>query len=615
VPRDEERGVLSRMSTAMLRDSEGNPQMASLGGGGLAAIGAGTPVSLHTRDGLAAAVVGWPCWRSDELRSIAGRDGNGAALAAAYARYGRRLFDEIGGPFAVAVVDSRRHVACAAIDRLATQTMAFAEAPGNGFAFASTADGIRVFPEISTELDLQSLYDFLYFCRVSAPATIYKVQRKLMPGQYVWREGGRTEIVRYWEMPYVDSRGGDVDALSAEVRDLVDRAVARAIDGWRPERVGAFLSGGVDSSTVVGVLSKHTGGKVQAFSIGFDAEGYDEMAYARDAARHFGAIHHEYYITPQDVVEVVPKLAATYDEPFANSSAVPAYYCARLAHDHGIDLLLAGDGGDELFAGNARYARQELFEIYGRIPAWLRRGVIEPLVFGLPGGSSITAVRRARSYIEQANIPMPDRIEVNNMYGSIAPSEIFEPDIVGAIDPGLPLATLREVYRRTRSPALLHRMLHVDLQLTLGDDDLRKVSRTCAMAGVAVQFPLLDDGVAEFSARVPPTLALKGQQLRYFFKHAYKDFLPPSTLAKSKHGFGLPTAHWLKSHAPLEALAYDALASLKRRGVFRPAFIDRLLDGHRNADVRRYKDYFGEPIWTLMVLELWLAAHEAVPAK
>lgn len=599
----------------MRQGNQGDPVLSALGGGGIASVGNGTPVSTCASDGVAAAVVGWPNWRSDELRAIAARDGNGAALTAAYRRLGRRMMNDIGGPFAIAIVDTQRGIACAAIDRLATQTMAFADTPGGGFAFATTTDGLSAVPGISNEIDVQSVYDFLYFCRVSAPATIYKAQRKLLPGQSVWREAGRTEVVRYWEMPYVDSRGGEIEALSAEIRRLVESAVARSIEGFAPDRIGAFLSGGVDSSTVVGVLSKLAGGKVQAFSIGFDAEGYDEMAYAKDAARHFGAIHHEYYITPQDVVDAAPKLATAYDEPFANSSAVPAYYCARLARDHGIDLMLAGDGGDELFGGNARYARQGLFEIYQRVPAWLRRGLIEPLLFAIPGGESITPLRRARSYIEQARIPMPDRIEVSNMYGGISLADIFLPDIAGRIDASRPLATLREVYNRTCSPALLHRMLHVDLQLTLGDDDLRKVSRTCAMSDVSVRFPLLDDSVVEFSGRVPPGLALKGQQLRYFFKYAYKDFLPPGTLAKSKHGFGLPTAHWLKSYAPLDALAGDALASLKGRGVFRPGFIDRLLDGHRNADVSRFKDYFGEPIWTLMMLELWLDAHKAALAK
>jgi asparagine synthase (glutamine-hydrolysing) len=601
------------MSAALWRDGFRSPaRHIVLEGGALVVSGEKTPVSLHGGEGIAAAVVGWPEWRGDELHALARRDGHGAALAAAYARHGRRLFDQVGGPFAIALIDTRRGIACAAIDRLAAQTMTFADIGPDGFVFASTADGVRAYPGVASEIDPQAIFDFLYFGRVSAPATIYKAVRKLLPGQYVWREAGRSEAVRYWAMPYVKARGGDVGALAAELRGLVDEAVGHAIDGYSAERVGAFLSGGVDSSTVVGVLSKRLG-KVHAFSIGFDAEGYDEMVYAKDAARHFGAIHHEYYITPRDVVELLPKLAATYDEPFANASAVPAYYCARLARDHGIDLMLAGDGGDELFAGNARYARQGLFEIYGRVPAWLRRGVIEPLAFGIPFGASIMPLRRARSYIEQANTPMPDRIEVNNMYAGIAPTEIFEPDIAGNIDPGGPRATLHDVYRRTSSPALLHRMLHVDQQLTLGDDDLRKVSRTCAMAGVAVRFPLLDDAVAEFSARIPPRLALKGRQLRYFFKYAYKDFLPTSTLTKSKHGFGLPTAHWLKSHAPLEALARDTLAALKRRGLFRPAFIDRMAAAHREADVRRYKDYFGDQVWSLMVLELWLAAHEAAP--
>jgi asparagine synthase (glutamine-hydrolysing) len=153
-------------------------------------------------------------------------------------------------------------------------------------------------------------------------------------------------------------------------------------------------------------------------------------------------------------------------------------------------------------------------------------------------------------------------------------------------------------------------MLHVDMQITLGDDDLRKVSRTCAIAGVSVRFPLLDDDLAEFSARVPPRLSIKGRHLRYFFKYAFRDVLPRSTLTKSKAGFGLPVAHWLHAYRPLEDMACDALSSLKERGLFRTEFLDGLLDAHRRADPNRYRAYFSEPIWVLTILDHWLRSHD-----
>ncbi|MEJ2687512.1 MAG: asparagine synthase C-terminal domain-containing protein, partial [Gammaproteobacteria bacterium] len=324
---------------------------------------------------------------------------------------------------------------------------------------------------------------------------------------------------------------------------------------------GAFLSGGTDSSTVAGMLARTSMDTTHTYSIGFDAAGYDEIEYARIASRHFGTEAHEYYVTPQDVTNAVPLIAAAYDEPFGNASAVPTYYCARNAHAHGTAVLLAGDGGDELFAGNARYARQLIFEQYAKLPGILRKGLLEPIAFGVPGLERIPPVRKLRSYIEQARIPLPDRLETYNFFHRTSPADILESDFLQTVDTSLPLAGLREVYTRTSDPHPLYGMLHLDLKITLADNDLRKVNRMCELADVEVRYPLLDEAVVGFSAQLPPALLLRQLKLRYFFKQALADFLPPEVLNKSNHGFGLPFGIWLREYAPLRTLAYEAEAT------------------------------------------------------
>jgi asparagine synthase (glutamine-hydrolysing) len=232
--------------------------------------------------------------------------------------------------------------------------------------------------------------------------------KRLLPGGYLSVTDGRVESGRYWQITYRENEPARLADLEREFRERLDAGVRRAADGVV---AGCFLSGGTDSSTVAGLLGPATGGPARTYSIGFDAPGYDEMGYARVAARHFGTEHHEYYVTADDVEELLPRIAEAYGQPFGNESVVPAYFCAKAAQADGVERMLAGDGGDELFAGNVRYAKQELFERYGRIPSWLRRALVEPLFLGLPGGDRLPPLRKVRNYIRQARVPMPRRAE------------------------------------------------------------------------------------------------------------------------------------------------------------------------------------------------------------
>jgi asparagine synthase (glutamine-hydrolysing) len=299
-------------------------------------------------------------------------------------------------------------------------------------------------------------------------------------------------------------------------------------------------------------------------------------------------------------------LARSYDEPFGNSSAVPTLACARRAQADGIRVMLAGDGGDEIFAGNDRYARQGVFEHYWRIPAPLRARVIEPLAAGLlPAKGGITPLRKLRSYVEQARVPMPARLETYNFIERMTPQALFEPAFLARVDSGHPPAMLDAMYAEAPAHALVDRMMYLDWTITLSDNDLRKVGRMCGLAGIDVRYPMLDDALVDLSLRVPAQLKLKGRTLRWFYKQALRDFLPPEIIAKTKHGFGLPFGVWLSESAELQQLVYGSLEALKGRGILRPDFIDRLCASQRDE----HAAYYGDLVWVLAILELWLTEH------
>jgi len=307
----------------------------------------------------------------------------------------------------------------------------------------------------------------------------------------------------------------------------------------------------------------------------------------------------------------LPLVASSYLEPFGNSSALPAYFCARLASRQGIAALLAGDGGDEIFAGNERYGKQRAFSPYLSIPSSLREGIINPLVNRLPDGFPVAS--KAKNYLRQANTPLPDRLQAYNFLHQFPAKSLFRKDVLESVNKEEPLNIQRKIYNTPEGSSPLNRLLYLDWQFTLADNDLRKVSHMCALAGTKVHYPMLDDELVEFSCQIPSRWKLKNspfntnQGLRSFYKYALKGWLPNATINKSKQGFGLPFGVWLSTHKPLREMAYEALDRIKQREIFHNAFIDRCVKLHREG----HAAYYGELIWLLMVLEFWLERHQS----
>jgi asparagine synthase (glutamine-hydrolysing) len=534
-------------------------------------------------------------WASEELTRKAEESGHAETIALAYHKLGADALEKLLGVFAVALVDLAEQSLLLAIDRMGVRPLYFCTT-SDGIVFGSTAKSVNFHPALQRPVDPQAVYNYLYSHMVPSPRAIYQGLQKLQPAEYVFFKDGVTKKQFHWQPQYIDSSQTPEKELIDEFNLLLRRAVGRLAEGTG--KTGSFLSGGTDSSTVAGLMSEL--GPSDTYSIRFDVEGYDESHYAQIAAQHFGTRHHEYILTPDDVVQFVPKLAQVYDEPFGNASAVAAYFCARMAKEDGVETVLGGDGGDEIFAGNARYAKQKLFEYYHVIPSGIRDSLIEPILVALPS-KYIPAIRKLQSYVQQARVPLPDRLETYNFLHRTPPSEILHPDLLASVNLDEPIELNRLTYKHAQTQSHLNRMLYLDLKITLADNDLRKVTRACELAGLDVGYPLLDEDIVAFSTRVPTSLKLKGQKLRYFFKKALEDFLPQETLQKQKHGFGVPCGVWIKEHKGMRELANDSLWSLRERNYIASTYLERLMQLHDTE----HTDYYGVMIWVLMMLEQW----------
>ena len=600
---DPGRATLEAMAARLAISSAGTPDLRCNRAAGLA-VGAPAGGRLHADgDRIWCAIEGDFNWAQPMLADIAAAHGHGQALAEAYRRDGADLLQHLDGGFALAILEPERGTGLLAVDRFGLRRLCYAQHDGR-LAFATSIDALRAVPATAEAVSPQSIYQYLHLAVIPAPESAYQDVQKLLAGECLRFENGRVAVREYWRPAAAPRQTPRVDDLARDLVDQLQGAVERSLAGQEPAQVGAFLSGGLDSSTVLGMATRHLGAPVKSFTIGFDSQDFDERAYADIAARRYRAAHHTYNVSASDAAGMIDRVAEAYDEPFGNSSAVATYFCARMARDHGVTMVLAGDGGDELFAGNERYVQMAVFDLYSRVPAALRR-LLGPALLGLPAGDRVPGLRKLRSYVRRAQVPMPDRMQTYNFLTAARLTEVLEPDFLRQVDPDGPMRSLRRAYARGGAESTLRRMMHFDMQITLADNDLRKVTAMCDLAGMEVRFPFLDRAVAEFAASVPDALLIRHLRLRDFYKRALRGFLPPEVIAKRKHGFGMPIRQWIATDTPVREAVAEALGALRRRGIVRAAFIDRLLDDRAGQIAGEY----GQLAWYLAVLERWLAIH------
>ena len=468
--------------------------------------------------------------------------------------------------------------------------------------FAERADALAALAPVA-EHDPQAIFDYLYFHVIPSPRTIFHGVFRLPPAHCALFEGGQLSVTPYWSPLFEPASGAGFRRAGRRVPQHLLEAVRRQLDGSKP---ACFLSGGTDSSTVAGMIGEAAGRPAATYSIGFEAEGYDEMAFARIAAKHFGTEHHEYYVTPDDLVRSIPAVAAHYDQPFGNSSALPAYYCAKMARDDGVTRMLAGDGGDELFGGNTplcQAARLRLVRQRARPAAQRPAGTAAGTH---PAGRAAAVHARAAATSNRPRCRCPTACRCTTCCCAWAWTRCSHP------------TSWPRWIRRTRctssrlcgsgctGSSALNRMLAYDWRYTLAEADLPKVCGSTQLAGVTVGFPFLDQQLVDFSLRLPTDYKLKGLKLRWFFKEALRGFLPDEILTKKKQGFGLPFGVWANRHAALNDFAHVSLLSLASRGIIRTGFVRTLL----NELLPQHPGYYGEMVWILMMLEQWLQKYD-----
>jgi asparagine synthase (glutamine-hydrolysing) len=522
-----------------------------------------------------------------------------ALLAACYERWGRQIFERLRGAFSVVVWDRRRRELVAAIDHVGIHRLVYYR-DDRTLVVASRLDALMKSGQIANEVNPRAIANVLNFSINTAPGTIFSKVRRLEPGQMLIAGERDFRIEKYWDMRYELRHGVSEQQLSSELELLVERSVATRCQDEFTES-GAFLSGGTDSSTVVGMMARLGRGPAQAFSIGFHEQDFDELYYARLAAAKFGAQHHTYHVSADDCFDALPHMIRYFDEPFGNSSAIPTYFCARLAAQNGVKTLLGGDGGDELFGGNEAYRTEKIFELYQAVPELLRRHLIEPGLAMLPLENGLLG--KARRYVRRSNLPRVQRMLSYHFLSTHSLDDVFKPEFVRQLADYSSLDAVAQHYDKAPSSEPLSRRLYCDLKTVLGDSDLPKVTRMSELAGIRARFPFLDLSVVEFAGTIPARLKVKRLEKRYLFKRAFRNLLPVEIIRKRKHGFGIPVAMWMKSDRRMRELLHDTLSSrhANERGYFRREFMDRLFRHYETDE----STYYGDTLWSFLVLELW----------
>lgn len=536
--------------------------------------------------------------------SAARKNDRERAIIDLYLSKGDEFIKCLRGSFGLALWDSRNQRVIAGTDHFGTRPVYYCNTNGR-VAISPRLDGCVEATGLSREIEPNSIYFYLNHSFIPAPFTVFKNVRRLEPGHVLVWTDGRLIVQRYWDMSYDEEKSMSEAAAAASLRSSLADAVRFAVDNrnCRSDELGAFLSGGTDSSTLVGLLNQTDAKPIKSFSVGFEEQAYNEIHYARVAARHFKSEAHEYYVRPDEALSALDPISAAYDEPFGNSSAIPTFFCLKTARQAGVKVMFAGDGGDELFGGNERYITEKVFALYQQIPRPFR-SVIDFSSGAIP---AFYPWRKVKSYVRKANQPAIERFFAYQLYFRDHADEYLTAEFNETIAGEFPLELPKQHYSRAGDVAALNRLLYVDLKLAIADNDLFKVNRMAEVHGIQVFYPYLDPQVGTASGKIPAALKIKGWSKRYIFKKAFEKFLPDEILRKKKHGFGLPTGDWLRKHAGFRDLARALLLDARslQRGYFKRPALERLLRLHDGES----SSYYGSYIWNLMMLELWHRKH------
>ncbi|CAN5717231.1 MAG: asparagine synthase (glutamine-hydrolyzing) [Pyrinomonadaceae bacterium] len=515
----------------------------------------------------------------------------------AYDRYGADCPKHLRGMFAIAIWDERTQELFLARDRVGKKPLLYAQL-NDQFIFGSEFAALLLHPGVSHDIEPKALDYYLSFMCVPAPLTAYRAIRKLEPGHTLrWRKG-EINIERYWQPDFSHKLKISEKEAGERTLEVLRDAVRVRLMSEVP--LGAFLSGGIDSSAVVAMMSEVSSEPVKTFSIGFEEQDFSELHHARRIAEHVGADHHEFIVRP-NALEVLPLLVEHYGEPFADSSAIPTYYVARETRKH-VTVALNGDGGDESFAGYERYAAMQLAQTYHRLPVMLRESVLEQAVGLIPTSEARRSrIRDAKRFLQAASLAKVDRyLRWVSVFDADAKRELYSPSFSRETADIHARELLEPWFVRANGAGIVDAALQADIMTYLPNDLLVKVDIATMAVSLEARSPFLDHHVIEFAASLPEKFKLRNLTTKYLLKRVLKQLLPAANLNRRKMGFGVPIGDWFRGE--LQPFLRETLLSEKaiNRNLFSPSEVRRLVEQHTRSE----RDY-AHQLWTLVMLELW----------
>jgi asparagine synthase (glutamine-hydrolysing) len=519
------------------------------------------------------------------------------AILHAYDKYGVDCPKYLRGMFAFAIWDEKKQELFLARDRVGKKPLLYAEVGGE-LVFGSEFTALLKHPKVSREIEPEAIDAYLSFMCVPAPLTAYKQIRKLEPGHWLrWRKG-KIETQRYWQPDFSKKIKIDEEEAGNRAVELLRDAVRVRLMSEVP--LGAFLSGGIDSSAIVALMAEASSTPVKTFSIGFEEQDFSELHHARRVAEHVGAEHHEFIVKP-DALEVLPLLVEHYGEPYADSSAIPTYYVSRETRKH-VTVALNGDGGDEAFAGYERYAAMRLAERYHRLPGAIRRTLVEQAIELVPEiGSYAKRIGKAKRFMRAAGLPRVERyMRWVSVFDSSTKDDLYSTEFSRLTDGVEPSDFLKSWFTTANGSGIVDATLLTDTMTYLPNDLLVKVDIASMAVSLEARSPFLDHHIIEFAASLPENLKLRGVTTKYLLKKVLRKLLPAENLDRPKMGFGVPIGHWFRGelHGFLTETVLSDRAIM--RGLFKRETVQRLVQLHTSGE----RDY-SHQLWTLLMLELW----------
>lgn len=519
------------------------------------------------------------------------------AIVHLYDLHGSDCLKFLRGMFAFAIWNRRERTLFIARDRVGKKPLLYAHRPNGDLVFGSEFAALLEHPDVSREVDYKAIDSYLSFLCIPAPLTAFRDIRKLEPGHWLRWKDGKIETHRYWQPDFSRKlKISEEDAVEETTRLLREATRLRMIS---EVPLGAFLSGGVDSSTIVALMAQESSAPVKTFSIGFEEQDYSELQYARRVARHVGAEYNEFIVRP-NALEVLPKLVEHYGEPYADPSALPTYYVSRETRKH-VTVALNGDGGDESFVGYERHVAMKFAEAYNRLPAFLRRGLIEPAVAAIPSSTNFrNRFVRLQRFLRAASLPSAERYYLwLCTFDDEDKRALYSTELARKVEGSSPLDFFAK-YIEGSKLGIVDTVLLTDLMNYLPNDLLVKVDIASMANSLEARSPLLDHKVIEFAASLPEGIKQRGADTKTLLKKVAARLVPKDVVYRQKMGFGVPLKYWLGNE--LYGFTRDVLLSDRAtsRGLFHAAYVERLIS-EQKADLRDNT----WRIWTLLQLELW----------